>query len=157
MSMGERIKELRKAKNLTQQEFANQIGTTRNNIAGYETGRREPSAAAITLIITKLNVSEEWLRNGTGEMFQPKPETVIDEIVQEYGLDDLDRQIIKEFIELPDKDREAIRVYLQSIISAKRQDEAAKKAAFMKMTEDQYDLEQERDAEALSAKESDVG
>lgn len=69
MTLGERIKELRKAKNLTQQEFADQIGTTRNNIAGYETGRREPSAAAVNLIITKLNVSETWLRTGDGEMF----------------------------------------------------------------------------------------
>ncbi len=156
MTLGERIKKVRKALDLTQQEFANQIGTTRNNIAGYETGRREPSVAAIALIITKLNVSEEWLRNETGEMFQPKPETVIDEIVQEYKLDDLDRQIIKEFIELPDKDREAIRVYLQSIISARKQDEAAKKAAFLKMAEEQYDLEQERAKQASSANGQDA-
>ena len=69
MTFGERIKNLRKALGLTQQEFADRIGTTRNNIAGYETGRREPSAAAINLIIAKLNVNEAWLRVGEGEMF----------------------------------------------------------------------------------------
>ncbi len=62
----ERIKQLRKALDLTQQEFADKIGTTRNNIAGYETGRRLPSEAAINLIIAKLNVSETWLRTGAG-------------------------------------------------------------------------------------------
>lgn len=69
MTLGERIKKVRKELDLTQQEFADKIGTTRNNIAGYETRRREPSTAVINLIITKLNVSEEWLRTGEGEMF----------------------------------------------------------------------------------------
>lgn len=63
------VKKLRKAKKLTQQEFADQIGTTRDNIAGYETGRRKPSAASVNLIIAKLNVSETWLRTSDGDMF----------------------------------------------------------------------------------------
>ena len=37
--MGERIKELRKVKGLTQQEFADRLGISRNNIATYETGK----------------------------------------------------------------------------------------------------------------------
>lgn len=67
--MKERLKKLRKTLDLTQQEFADKIGSARNNIAGYETGRRNPSAAAISLICTKFNVNEEWLRTGNGEMF----------------------------------------------------------------------------------------
>ncbi len=78
--MNERIKKLRKVLDLTQQEFADKIGTTRNNIAGYETGRRLPSEAAINLIIAKLNVSETWLRTGEGEMFAKKNRE--DEITQ---------------------------------------------------------------------------
>ncbi len=70
--MHERIKQLRKTLSLTQQEFADKIGTTRNNIAGYETGRRLPSEAAINLIIARLSVNEEWLRAGKGEMFAKK-------------------------------------------------------------------------------------
>ena len=54
---------------LTQQEFADRLGTARNNIAGYETGKRSPSDAVISLICTKFNVNESWLRDGTGEMF----------------------------------------------------------------------------------------
>lgn len=67
--MKERLKKLRKTLDLTQQEFADKIGSARNNIAGYETGRRNPSAAVISLICTKFNVNEEWLRTGNGEMF----------------------------------------------------------------------------------------
>lgn len=67
--MGEHIKELRKALGLTQQEFADKLGIVRNNIAGYETGKRSPSDAAISLICREFNVNEDWLRTGGGEMF----------------------------------------------------------------------------------------
>lgn len=66
--MGERIKELRKALNLTQQEFSDRIGVKRNTIAQYETGRNDPIDAVISLICREFNVSETWLRTGEGEM-----------------------------------------------------------------------------------------
>lgn len=65
--MQNRIKELRKELNLTQQEFADKIGTSRNNIAGYEVGSRIPSDAVISLICKTLNIREDWLRTGNGE------------------------------------------------------------------------------------------
>ena len=67
--MGERIKELRKALGLTQQEFAKRIGSVQNTITGYETGRRIPSSQVISLISREFNVNETWLRTGEGEMF----------------------------------------------------------------------------------------
>lgn len=70
--MEERIKELRKALGLTQQEFSGRIGVKRNTIAQYESGRNAPIDAVITLICREFNVSETWLRTGEGEMFQPK-------------------------------------------------------------------------------------
>ena len=53
----ERIKSLRKELSYTQQEFADKIGTPRNNIAGYETGKRSPSEAVISLICREFNVN----------------------------------------------------------------------------------------------------
>lgn len=67
--MNDRIKELRKSLNLTQQEFANRLNTSRNNIAGYEAGNREPSNAAINNICREFNVNENWLRTGEGDPF----------------------------------------------------------------------------------------
>lgn len=54
---------------MTQQEFADRIGTKRNTIAKYETDTNVPSAAVISLICKEFNVNEEWLREGKGEMF----------------------------------------------------------------------------------------
>lgn len=67
--MKDRIKAIRDSYNLTQQAFADRLKIPRNNIAGYETGRRSPSDAVVTLICREFNVDEEWLRNGSGEMF----------------------------------------------------------------------------------------
>lgn len=66
--LNERIKKLRKALDLTQQEFANRIGTTANVLTNYETGRRNPSSSVINNICKEFNVNETWLRTGKGEM-----------------------------------------------------------------------------------------
>lgn len=68
--MNKRIKELRKALGLTQQEFADKIGVKRNSMANYETGRNTPIDAIVVSICRIFNVSEEWLRTGQGEMFK---------------------------------------------------------------------------------------
>lgn len=70
--MNDRIKELRKALGLTQQDFSERIGVKRNTVAQYEIGRNPPNDTVITLICREFNVSEEWLRTGEGEMFKPK-------------------------------------------------------------------------------------
>lgn len=67
--MRNRIKELRKTLDLTQQEFADKLGIKRGAIANYEIGRNEPIDSVISLMCREFNVNEQWLRNGTGEMF----------------------------------------------------------------------------------------
>ncbi len=69
MEIKDRIKELRKAKGLTQFEFADKLKVSRSNIASYETGKNELSSAVISLICRTFSVSETWIRTGEGEMF----------------------------------------------------------------------------------------
>ena len=66
-----RIKELRNMLGLTQQQFADRLGVSRNNIATYET-RGGVSDSVISLICREFDVSEKWLRAGEGEMFIKK-------------------------------------------------------------------------------------
>ena len=73
-NMNERIKELRKSLGLTQEKFAERLKMKRNTIANYEIGRNDPIPAVVTLICKEFNVNEDWLRNGTGEMFIEVPE-----------------------------------------------------------------------------------
>ena len=67
--MNERIKALRKELNLTQREFADKLNIKRGAVANYEIGRNEPIDAVVSLICKTFHVSEEWLRDGSGEMF----------------------------------------------------------------------------------------
>lgn len=72
MEVGERIKEIRKAKKITQQAFADAIGLKRNTIANYEIGNVEPSDRTISDICREFGVNEAWLRTGEGAMLHPK-------------------------------------------------------------------------------------
>lgn len=71
--MNERIKKLRSHLELTQEEFSSKIGLSRNFIAQVESGIKKPSSRTISDICEKFNVNEEWLLNGTGEMFVNLP------------------------------------------------------------------------------------
>lgn len=68
-TIGSRIIALRKSQSLTQQEFAERIGCSRAGVTNYELGRTKPLDPIITAICREFNVSETWLREGTGEMF----------------------------------------------------------------------------------------
>ena len=70
--METRIKKLRKALELTQQEFAERIGIKRNTVATYEIGRNVPLDAVIASMCREFNVNEAWLRTGEGEMFHKR-------------------------------------------------------------------------------------
>lgn len=67
--MQNRMKQIRKELDLTQQEFAKRIGSTQNVLANYETGRRNPSSSVINNICKEFSVNETWFRTGKGQMF----------------------------------------------------------------------------------------
>ena len=69
MTIGERIKEIRKSESLTQQAFADKIGLKRNTIGNYEVNIIAPSDRTISDICREFGVREAWLREGEGEMF----------------------------------------------------------------------------------------
>lgn len=70
--MQNRIKQIRKEMNKTQQEFADFLGISFSNLASYESGRRNPSDGIITLIAEKTSYRKEWIKDGTGDPQLPK-------------------------------------------------------------------------------------
>lgn len=77
--MHERLKEIRKSHNLTQDAFATEIGATRGMVAKYETGLVVPDKPIRMLICEKFNVNPEWLETGEGV---PYKESLIRELAQ---------------------------------------------------------------------------
>lgn len=118
MDIGSRIKKLRKELDLTQVEFAARIGSVQNTVTGYESGRRNPSAPIISLICREFNVREEWLREGTGEMFKPAPSAALDVLAEEYGLSRGDYVLVEKFVNLKPEMRAAIAEYVLEAAAA---------------------------------------
>ena len=70
--MNTRITNVRKSVGLTQGEFAEKLGLTRNFISLIENGNRIPSDRTITDICREFGISEKWLRTGEGDMHIPR-------------------------------------------------------------------------------------
>ncbi len=131
--MNKRLRELRRKLNMTQQEFADKIGVSRSNVGKYETGFSEPSAAALTLICREFNVNEEWLRNGTGNMFIKKERgDEIAEIVSKL-LRDEDNTFKTKFItmlsELSVSDWEYLEKIARKLLDNDKQNTTSKKTS----------------------------
>ncbi|MCL2234047.1 MAG: helix-turn-helix transcriptional regulator [Treponema sp.] len=71
MNTIDRIRLVRKALNIKQGDFANRIGLSQNAVSMIELGKAALTDKNIKLICATFAVDEEWLRNGTGEMFGP--------------------------------------------------------------------------------------
>lgn len=70
MSIENRIRDVRKYFNLTQTEFANELGVTRNIISMYELSHVTPPALFLDHLCMKYSVDPIWLETGEGEMFR---------------------------------------------------------------------------------------
>lgn len=111
MEMKDRIKKIRKELDLTQQGFAEKIGTTANVLTNYETGRRNPSASVINNICKTFDVNETWLRTGEGEMFvQRTRNQVITDFLGDLIIEDatFKKRLIEALAELDERDWESL-------------------------------------------------
>ena len=143
-----RIKKLRKALDLTQQEFASRIGSTQNAVTGYETGRRNPSSSVINNICKEFRVNEDWLRTGAGKMFQPAPRDALDELIEQYRLPREYRSLTEKYLELTPAQQEAVVLYMRKVAAALMEDEQDKEKPVPPGYSSRAELEAEARAEA---------
>lgn len=72
--MYSRIKKVRTEAGLTQAQFAEKIGLSRNYVAMIEIGQRDPSDRTISDICRIYGIQEDWLRYGLEPMRAEKSE-----------------------------------------------------------------------------------
>ena len=68
-------------------------------------------------ICREFRVNYFWLTEGKGDMFTGTPESVVDEIAEDYNLDDIDKKIIEKYLELSADQRQVLKEYLKSIFT----------------------------------------
>jgi len=119
LTFGERMKKLRKALDLTQQEFADRIGSKRNTVATYEMGRTDPSAAVVSLICREFNVNETWLRTGEGEMLvKVDADDELKQIFEAISVseDETLKRVIRAYWRLSDSGKAGFREMLDNLV-----------------------------------------
>ena len=102
MTQGERVLEIRKTLDLTMDKFGEKLGVQKSAISKIEKGRVNLSDQMVKLICREYNVNYDYLTTGEGEMFDDLPQTVLEELCQQYDLDDLDKFIVELYIGLPE-------------------------------------------------------
>ncbi len=71
--MGDRVKLIRKALGLTQEQLAQRLGVGKTALSMIETGKARLSSRNRNLLVQELNVNPDWLESGKGEMFNADP------------------------------------------------------------------------------------
>ncbi|MCI9364107.1 MAG: helix-turn-helix transcriptional regulator [Oscillospiraceae bacterium] len=122
--MKERIKKLRKALDLTQQEFADRLGIKRGNIATYETREGSPGSSVISLMCKEFNVNETWLRTGEGDMFNKTESSAVERLCSELKASELERQIIQAYFKIEPNIRDSFVRRLIHEVESKRNSDA---------------------------------
>ena len=69
-TIADRLKQIRKHFNLTQDEFSKEVKVGASTLAMWETGARSIKDIHIAAICSTFNIEEEWLRNGKGSMIE---------------------------------------------------------------------------------------
>jgi transcriptional regulator with XRE-family HTH domain len=84
MPINDRILEIRRAKGLTQGEFAERINVSRSMIGSIEEKRRPVKDRTISLISLTFGANENWIRTGEGQMFETLKNERLDRITNTF-------------------------------------------------------------------------
>ena len=84
MTIGQRIKDIRKAKKITQNELAIVLKIDQSNVSDYENDKYMPSFQTIDNMRVAYNVDLHWLFSGEGSMFITDTKVVNHATVSEF-------------------------------------------------------------------------
>lgn len=109
MTHGERVREIRKALNLTLEKFGVKLGVGKQAISKIEKGENSLTDQMAISICREYNVNYDYLMNGDGEMFDALPQTILEELCKQYDLDDLDKILIELYLEMSEIERDYLK------------------------------------------------
>lgn len=120
ISIENRIRELRKALNLTQSEFGLKLGVTVGVISNLELHRNKTNTATdpiCNLICSTFNVNPNWLYDGIGDMFLPLENNSLSQLQKERHLSDKAIKLIDYFSQMDEAEQDDLIRTLKKLIS----------------------------------------
>jgi transcriptional regulator with XRE-family HTH domain len=106
MTFGEKLRQLRKRKKITQGQLATAIGTHESHIGRYEKDQSSPTAPIIGKIATFFNVSTDFL--------------LLDEAQESLSIKVTDKKLLEQFQEIDgmsDEKRDLVKKILEMAIN----------------------------------------
>ena len=117
--MNERIKELRIALRLTQEDFGKAIGVQRAAVNKWAKGINGVADSMLLSICREFGVSEQWLRTGEVRMLSNEREAVLDRLAEKYDLNADDRDVLAAYLRLTPEQRDGIKAYMTNLLEIK--------------------------------------
>lgn len=112
MKIGNALRELRKRKGLSRQEVADAIEISVNTYIKYENELVNPAYDNLVKLADFYGVTTDYLLGREA----PAPETPLRTFAKGANLKELEEILIKEYLELDDKQREAVLDFLRRCI-----------------------------------------
>lgn len=119
MTIGERIRLVRKISKQTQAEFGEKIGLKQSSLGQIESSTRNATDRTILLICEKFNVREPWLRTGEGEMFHESDDTLLEQLRIRYDLNDFGVRFMTAFLNLTAEQRAVMEDFALAIVASR--------------------------------------
>lgn len=115
--IADRIKAVRKALGLTQDEFSSRIAIKRNTLAVIETQKRATSDIVIKSICREFGVNLDYLLHGEEPMFASKDVTALDKIEQHLtGDNPFVKAVFMELASLSDQEWEVMYKFMKKVV-----------------------------------------
>lgn len=118
MEIHDRMKQIRQENNLTQNEFGEKLGISRDVYANLEYNRLkkpETKDPIIKLISKVFGINEEWLRTGNGEKYNEDDEYTRAVVEIDKG-DPKARQAILDYWQLTDENKKLFWKFIDTFI-----------------------------------------
>ena len=98
-SFGEKIRESRKQKGLTQKQLADLIGAAHNSISDWENNKNKPDPDTIELLCGVLKITPNYLLASTEDDFSPREKGIIKKYrdLDPHGKEMVDFTLLKEW------------------------------------------------------------
>lgn len=122
MEIFERLKYIRKTLNLTQKNFAKEIGLSQTSLGMIEVGDRKVQDRHIKTICSLFNVNENWFRTSNGEMFIKVEDSIFKQLSEKYNLNEKDLSFIKHYLNMNPQNRQYLLNMILNMADAIRAD-----------------------------------
>ena len=129
MTIGERIRVLRKETGLTLEKFGECIGVKKAALSHIENDKNGPSDQTIKSIAREFAVSEEWLRTGEGPMRTIQSDQIVAEVREKLHLSEWGTTALERFLRLPSDDQRELLRILEDLFGPFEEDDKIEAAA----------------------------